>query len=69
MDIRTQDRRRTSYVGLLDSAIRGINKLAAGRDPVSKSLAHQALSDLMQLRREMPSRREFDTKPPRKTGT
>lgn len=67
MENAIKERRRTSYNGLLDSAIRGIGKLAASRDPAAKSLANQVLSDLVQLRREMPARREFDTKPPRPT--
>jgi hypothetical protein len=55
------DRRRTSYAGLLDSAIRSITKLAASSDPVTRTFANQALSDLVKLRRQMPSRRQFDT--------
>lgn len=65
MENAIKERRRTSYNGLLDAAIRSIGKLAASRDPAAKALANQALHDLMQVRREMPTRREFDTKPPR----
>lgn len=62
MDQPTTDRRRTSYNGLLDSAIRTATKLASVPDPLTKSLANQLLSDLTQLRRELPTRREYDTK-------
>lgn len=57
-----KDRRRTSFSGLLDSAIRGVSKLTAANDPTTKSLANQVLKDLLQLRREIPARREYDMK-------
>jgi hypothetical protein len=62
MEETVKDRRRTSYAGLLDSAIRGAAKLVSSRDAMTKSLANQVLADLMQLRREMPTRRQYDTK-------
>jgi len=65
MENAIKERRRTSYNGLLDAAIRSVGKLAVSRDPAAKTLANQALHDLMQLRREMPTRREFDAKPTR----
>jgi hypothetical protein len=63
MEKLVEDRRRVSYSGLLDSAIRSANKLISSRDSQTKILANQVLLDLMLLRREIPTRREFDTKP------
>jgi hypothetical protein len=57
-----KDRRRISYAGLLDSAIRSITKITSSSDPVAKALANQALSDLLKMRRERPARRQFDAK-------
>jgi hypothetical protein len=62
MDQPIKERRRTSYSGLLESAIRSLTKLASSRDSMTKALANQALSDLLQLRRELPARRQFDSK-------
>jgi hypothetical protein len=61
MEDPVNDRRKTSYAGLLDSAIRSITKLAASNDPVTRTFANQALADLVKLRRQMPTRRQFDT--------
>ena len=61
MEDPVNDRRRTSYAGLLDSAIRSITKLATSNDPITRTFANQALSDLIKLRRQMPSRRQHDT--------
>lgn len=56
------DRRRMSYAGLIDSAIRSVSKLTTVGDAASKGLAHQALADLMRLRRSLPARRQQDIK-------
>lgn len=61
-----EDRRRASYSGLLDSAMRTAARLATHHDPVAKSLANQIMTDLKQIRRQMPARRRFDTEAPRK---
>ena len=61
MEDPVNDRRRTSYAGLLDSAIRSITKLASSSDSMTRTFANQALADLVKLRRVMPSRRQFDT--------
>lgn len=62
----TEDRRRTPYSGLLDSAMRAATRLTTHPDPTTKSLAHQILTDLKQIRRQLPMRRKFDFEPPRK---
>ena len=62
MDQPIKERRRTSYTGLLESAIRALTKIASSNDPMSRALANQALNDLLQLRRDLPTRREFDSK-------
>jgi hypothetical protein len=62
MDSPIKERRRLSHAGLLEGAIRTINKMVALPDPATKALANQALRDLLQLRRELPTRRQFDTK-------
>ena len=61
MEDSANERRRTSYAGLLDSAIRSVTKLAASNDAMTRTFANQALADLVKLRRQMPSRRQFDT--------
>lgn len=61
MEEMTKERRRISYAGLLDSAIRSGSKLATTNDAGTRALANQLLADLFRLRREMPSRRRFDT--------
>lgn len=63
-----EERRRTSYSGLLDSAMRAASRLTTHPDPMAKSLANQIITDLKQVRRQMPARRKFDTEAPRKTG-
>jgi hypothetical protein len=62
-----ENRRRTSYSGLLDSAMRSATKLTTHPDSMTKSLANQIMTDLKQIRRQMPTRRKFDTEAPRKT--
>ena len=62
MEKDNEDRRRASYSGLLDSAIRSITKLTTVGDTASRGMAHQALADLMRLRRALPARRETDGK-------
>lgn len=64
----SKERRRTSYNGLLDAAIRGVGKLSSSHDPATRLLANQVLNNLTQLRRELPARRQFDTLPPRKAS-
>jgi hypothetical protein len=66
MDSIVKERRRTSHRGLLESAIQNTTKLASINDPGTRMLANKVMTDLVQLRRELPTRREFDTKPPRK---
>lgn len=61
-----EERRRTPYSGLLDSAMRAANRLTMHPDPMTKSLANQIITDLKQIRRRMPARRKFDTEAPRK---
>jgi hypothetical protein len=63
-----ENRRRTSYPGLLDSAMRAAIKLAMHPDPMTKLLANQIITDLKQIRRQVPTRRKFDTEAPRKTA-
>lgn len=63
-----EDRRRTPYSGLLDSAMRAAIRLTTHPDPMTKSLANQIMTDLKQIRRQMPTRRKFDTEAPRKTA-
>ncbi|WP_019140054.1 hypothetical protein [Noviherbaspirillum massiliense] len=58
----TKDRRRTSYSGLVESAIRSATKLASSHDSTTRTLANQVVSDLVLLRRELPARRQYDTK-------
>ncbi|OGB24493.1 MAG: hypothetical protein A3I66_10820 [Burkholderiales bacterium RIFCSPLOWO2_02_FULL_57_36] len=62
-----EDRRRTPYFGLLDSAIRAASRLTTHPDPMTKSLGHQIISDLRQIRRQMPTRRKYDAEASRKT--
>lgn len=64
-----EERRRTPCSGLLDSAMRAASKLTMHSDPMAKSLANQILTDLKQIRRQMPMRRKFDTEAPRKTSS
>lgn len=66
MEHETENRRRISYSGLLDSAIRAASKISSLPDPAARALANQILTDLKQIRRDMPSRRKFDTEVPRK---
>lgn len=66
MDTFTKDRRRTSYRGLLESAIQNATKLGAASDPSTRTIGNKILTDLLHLRKEMPARREYDIKPPRK---
>jgi hypothetical protein len=61
-----EDRRRKSYSGLLDSSIQAAIKLAGLPDPMVKVLANQIITDLKQIRREIPARRKFDIEPPRR---
>lgn len=60
-----KERRRRSYAGLLDSAIRNAGQLAASPDLRVRNLAAQILADLLQVRRELPVRRRTDAKPRR----
>lgn len=60
MDQMIKDRRRVSYCGLIDSAIRSGSKLISTGDSTTRVLANQVLSDLLRLRREMPARRQYD---------
>jgi hypothetical protein len=62
MDSPAKERRKVSHSGLLEGAIRTVNKMASLPDPATKALANQALRDLLQLRRDMPTRREYDSK-------
>ena len=62
MEKDTENRRHMSQTGLLDSAIRSITKLTTVGDTASRGLAHQALADLIRLRRSLPARREDDLK-------
>jgi hypothetical protein len=57
-----KERRKTSYTGLLEGAIRILIKLSSSTDPNTRALANQALQDLLKMRRDMPTRRQFDTK-------
>jgi hypothetical protein len=66
MEKPTEERRRASYAGLLDSAMRAAVKLSSLPDPVARALANQILTDLKQIRRLLPVRRKFDTEAPRK---
>jgi hypothetical protein len=66
MDQIIEERRRTPYSGLLDSAMRAASRLTMHPDPMTKSLANQIITDLKQIRRRMPARRKFDTEAPRK---
>jgi hypothetical protein len=61
-----EDRRRTPYSGLLDSALRAASRLTMNPDPVTRALAHQIVTDLKQIRRQVPARRKFDAEAPRK---
>jgi hypothetical protein len=62
MDDTVKERRKTSYTGLLEGAIRALTKLASAPDPNTRSLANQALQDLLKMRRDMPTRRKYDSK-------
>jgi len=57
-----KERRRTSYMSLLDSAIRSTSQLAASKDMATRSLANYVLGDLQQLRSELPKRRLVDSR-------
>lgn len=63
-----EDRRRTPCSGLLDSAMRAASRLSVHPDPMTKSLAIQIITDLKQIRRQMPMRRKYDTEAPRKSA-
>jgi hypothetical protein len=56
------ERRKMSHAGMLDSAISVAHQLVSSRDPMTSSLANRLLGELMQLRRELPSRRANDRK-------
>lgn len=58
----SNDRRRFSQGGLLDSAIRTISQLCNSPDLATRSLAIRALADIQQVRRQVPTRREYDRK-------
>jgi hypothetical protein len=62
MDSPVKERRKTSYTGLLEGAIRGLTKLASAADPGTRAIANQALQDLLKMRRDLPTRRQYDTK-------
>ncbi|MBS0309213.1 MAG: hypothetical protein JSS58_09600 [Proteobacteria bacterium] len=54
------ERRRRSYSGLLDSAIRNASQLACSPDVKVRAMASQIVADLLQVRRELPVRRKTD---------
>jgi hypothetical protein len=62
MDSPIKERRKTSFTGLLEGVIRALTKLASSTDPGTRALANQALQDLLKIRRELPTRRQFDSK-------
>jgi hypothetical protein len=62
MDSPAKERRKTSYTGLLEGAIRGLTKLASSPDPGTRAIANQALQDLLKMRRDLPTRRQYDSK-------
>jgi hypothetical protein len=62
MESPVKERRKTSYTGLLEGAIRVLIKLSSSTDPNTRALANQALQDLLKMRRDLPTRRQFDTK-------
>jgi hypothetical protein len=55
-----KERRRISYVSLVESAMRSANQLFASKDAAARSAASRVLSDLQKLRTEMPARRRDD---------
>jgi hypothetical protein len=62
MQMPTEDRRKVSYSGLLDSVIGAATKLSYANDQTTKCLANQMLKELLQLRRQIPVRRKVDTR-------
>jgi hypothetical protein len=62
MESPVKERRKTSYTGLLEGAIRVLIKLSASNDPNTRALANQALQDLLKMRRDLPARRQYDTR-------
>jgi hypothetical protein len=63
-----EERRRTSFAGFLDSAMRAASRLTVHVDPAVRALANQIITDLKRIGREMPARCKFDSEVPRKTA-
>ena len=62
MESPVKERRKTSYTGLLEGAIRALTRLVSSGDPNTRALANQALQDLLKIRRDLPARRQYDSK-------
>ncbi len=62
MESPVKERRKTSFTGLLEGAIRALTKLASSTDPGTRALANQALQDLLKMRRDLPARRQYDSR-------
>jgi hypothetical protein len=58
MEDQTKERRKLSHNALVESAIRICNQLSSSGDITTRSLANRMFSDLTQLRRGLPQRRQ-----------